>query len=555
MKENKLKDKIRGSLIGGAIGDALGYPVEFMSYKQIVGKYGDKGITRYELYKNGVAEISDDTQMTLFTANGLLFGCTRGAMRGIMANPSDYIRDSYMEWYQTQTGETDYTMPHYNWIREVKELHARRAPGNTCLQALHELSKGQEANNNSKGCGGIMRIAPLPLFYCRWGEGSAFCVKEAGACAAITHKHPLGYLPAALLAHLIYRLSGSTAPTSYQIARYVEEGIKLLNDVYPDHAKHIADLKNLLEKAARRAVSTLPDEEAIRQIGEGWVAEETLAIALFCVMRYPDDFERAIVAAVNHSGDSDSTGAVAGNLMGVIVGYDAIPDYYKEHLELRWLIEEIADDLADGIPVSEFGANDTPEQRRWIEKYIYVFDRDRVPVKNSYCVDADLCLFAGEYPGDKDNDRCRAKIGSSFSYVLHFFDLTEVGELNPYSQYLKNWQTHHRFPIPDTGVPRDTAGVRRLIEEILSLRESVHDEHGKIYIHSWGGVGRTGTIVACVYAYLLRGKGLSADAIYEQAMKQLAESFARCPKSRYRMIPDNDLQRNFVRRFVCNECV
>lgn len=74
------QDKIRGSLLGGAIGDALGYPVEFMSYSQIKSKYGEEGITRFELDKNGVAEISDDTQMTLFTANGLLFGFTRAEL-------------------------------------------------------------------------------------------------------------------------------------------------------------------------------------------------------------------------------------------------------------------------------------------------------------------------------------------------------------------------------------------------------------------------------------------------------------------------------------------
>lgn len=90
------QDKTRGSLLGGAIGDALGYPVEFMSYSQIKSKYGEKGITRFELDKNGVAEISDDTQMTLFTANGLLFGFTRAELDAPLANPEDYIRDSYI---------------------------------------------------------------------------------------------------------------------------------------------------------------------------------------------------------------------------------------------------------------------------------------------------------------------------------------------------------------------------------------------------------------------------------------------------------------------------
>ena len=77
MGNNNIKDRIRGSLIGGAIGDALGYPVEFVTYNQIRNSYGDEGITKFQLNSKGVAEISDDTQMTLFTANGLLFGYSR----------------------------------------------------------------------------------------------------------------------------------------------------------------------------------------------------------------------------------------------------------------------------------------------------------------------------------------------------------------------------------------------------------------------------------------------------------------------------------------------
>ena len=94
--------KFKGCLIGGAVGDALGYAVEFMPASTIFQKYGKKGITEYEL-RHGVAEISDDTQMTLFTATGLLVGTTRGMARGIMGNYEGYIAYSYRDWYRTQT--------------------------------------------------------------------------------------------------------------------------------------------------------------------------------------------------------------------------------------------------------------------------------------------------------------------------------------------------------------------------------------------------------------------------------------------------------------------
>lgn len=178
-KREPYMDKIKGSLIGGAAGDALGYSVEFSQDFEIFQKYGKQGITEYDLI-NGVAQISDDTQMTLFTANAILFGETRGATRGIGGDPMMYAPQSYLDWYTTQMlGYEDGTKLHrYNgtggisWLLDVPELYARRAPGNTCLSALNVLSNGSvrrdyigEPMNNSKGCGGIMRVAPLGLHY------------------------------------------------------------------------------------------------------------------------------------------------------------------------------------------------------------------------------------------------------------------------------------------------------------------------------------------------------------------------------------------------------
>ena len=94
--------RFKGCLLGGAVGDALGYAVEFMSKSEIVCAYGPQGITRYEP-RAGKAQISDDTQMTLFTAVGLLYGRTRGGRRGIGAPESEYIRLAYLDWLDTQT--------------------------------------------------------------------------------------------------------------------------------------------------------------------------------------------------------------------------------------------------------------------------------------------------------------------------------------------------------------------------------------------------------------------------------------------------------------------
>ena len=82
------------------------------------------------------------------------------------------------------------------------------------------------------------------------------------------------------------------------------------------------------------------------------MAEETLAIAVYCALKHENDFDRALIAAVNHDGDSDSTGAVTGNLLGPRLGLTGIPSKYLEHLELRSVLLELADDLCQGIPPS-----------------------------------------------------------------------------------------------------------------------------------------------------------------------------------------------------------
>ena len=300
------------------------------------------------------------------------------------------------------------------------------------------------------------------------------------------------------------------------------------------------------------------DVEAISQLGEGWVAEETLAIALYCILKYHNDFEKAIIASVNHSGDSDSTGAVTGYLLGALLGYDAIPDYYKENLELRWLIEEIATDLATDIPVGEYvDCYDTTEKRLWMKKYVDVIIRDCVPIKNSYSVHKDLNIFAGEYPGAKDMNECRMKVQDVFcwSNIKYFYDLTCEGELTPYAHFLEGKKCYFRFPIPDCGVPANTAIVARLCQEIIYRGENGTKPYDGIYIHCWGGVGRTGTIVACLYAYLMKNQGMSVEEIYSKSMQQLQASFSKCPKSKFRVSPENNMQREFVQKFIENECI
>ena len=343
MDEYTQKDRIRGSLVGGAVGDALGYPVEFISsYTALQNRYGSQGITRYETADNGLALISDDTQMTLFTACGLLNGKAQG---------KEYkyaICYAYTEWYRTQMAGKKLKNPEC-WIYTLPEMHSLRAPGNTCINALAAIVAGREPLNNSKGCGGIMRTAPVALYGAideRIGIEDAMVL--AANAAEITHQHPLGWLPSVLQAYIIYRLMQNDAPTAEDVKAYIAEGYQVLERLYPIESDSIQELHALTDKALSLVDSPAADVENINAIGEGWVAEESLAIALYCTLKHFDNFEQALIAAVNHKGDSDSTGAIAGNILGAAIGYDAIPQHFKDSLELHDVILHISDDLWRG---------------------------------------------------------------------------------------------------------------------------------------------------------------------------------------------------------------
>ena len=337
-------DKIRGCLLGGAIGDALGYAVEFQRESQIFSRYGKDGITEYDLdKKTGKALISDDTQMTLFTATGIMVRSENGILYDIEQAYFDWLTTQYYSYDESQKIEI-----HNSWLRNIPELYSPRAPGNTCLSALEQRVRStQQVNsfieskiNKSKGCGGIMRVAPVGLIS---GLNIIAADGLAAEAAAITHSHSLGYMPAAVLAHIINRIVYPLLDMS--LKEIVSEAKETVNTIFENDSEVIT-LSKIIDLAVELSENKESDLDNIHRLGEGWVGEETLGIALYCSLRYQNDFSKGITAAVNHNGDSDSTGAVTGNILGAIIGYEAIEQKWKDNLELIDVILKVSDDLS-----------------------------------------------------------------------------------------------------------------------------------------------------------------------------------------------------------------
>lgn len=339
-----LRERYRGCLLAGAAGDALGAHVEFMSLTQILATFGEPGIRDYEVTYGRLGAITDDTQMTLYTAEGMLRAYTRMMDRGIGPSFRSVTARAYLRWLHTQGIRSSLLNPTTldGWLSTHRSLFDRRAPGNTCLSALRTMTSiDDKANNDSKGCGAVMRVAPVGMLMAHWLNGDDRQARVAETfrigcdIAVVTHGHPSGYLTAGVLAVLVALLLKGD---SIEIA---------LDDALAElcgHPGHEETLRAI--EAARALAQTRPGERtALTTLGEGWVAEEALAMSLYCALS-ASDIESGIVMAVNHSGDSDSTGSIAGNLLGAIHGEAGIPARWLDQMELCDVIGAVADDLA-----------------------------------------------------------------------------------------------------------------------------------------------------------------------------------------------------------------
>lgn len=306
--------------------------------------------------------------MTLFTANGLLVGDTREAMSGDRAWPRVYVTKAYLDWLMTQESSMRQVNRHkrnteeggYSWLLDVPELYSRRAPGNTCLSALEQEQAGisyedyiEAKRNHSKGCGGIMRVAPIAVNYRTDMERLDL---EGAQLAAITHGHSLGYMPAAVVVHIINRIVFPPEGKKQSLKEIVLEARDTAAKIFAGDP-HLTEMTDIIDLAVKLAEDgSERDLDNIHQLGEGWVAEETLGISLYCALKYQDDFSAGVIASVNHKGDSDSTGAVTGNILGALLGYAAIEEKWKKDLEIADVILEMADDLCHGCLMSEDGS-------------------------------------------------------------------------------------------------------------------------------------------------------------------------------------------------------
>ncbi|GAA2330417.1 hypothetical protein GCM10009854_01510 [Saccharopolyspora halophila] len=368
-----LTERVLGSFLGGGLGDAYGSDLEFVTAEQITERFGPQGPRGLREAYGVHGAITDDTQMTLFTAEGLIRASV-AARNGVAADPIRQVQLAYQRWLHTQGVEWQAAAGPFRdefpepdgWLVEVPGLFKTRAPGKTIFRALARFGEGHpvgsltEKINDSKGCGGVMRAAPAALY----SADPAEAFELAARTAAITHSHPAGYHSAGALAVIVQQAL---------LGRNLDDAVWLALQVL-ETWENSGETTAMIKAAARLAEEGVPTPQRLAEVlGGGWVGEQALGIAVCAALVGGKDTELALRVAVHHDGDSDSTGAVCGNIIGALHGVGALPLDWLAELELRDVIEQMALDC-----VAEFGrggfqpghaAIDPPSDADWAERY------------------------------------------------------------------------------------------------------------------------------------------------------------------------------------------
>lgn len=354
MKSAQLIERSQACLFGGAIGDALGAPVETMDWPAIRERFGESGVQALASTTDGPGRVTDDTQLMLFTAEGMLRGYVRIQEHDIYA-PTSTIHHALIRWLTTQGMPT--AVPCIDRDAGLigdPRLHARRTPSEACIETLAQAPAfGWQPRATRRG-DGAMRVAPIGLF--PWAEfllryrERAFLV----ACESLrlTHGHPGDYLAAGVFAYLISGLFETERPLTALILdalTFMDSGggigFALGDDERRELPRSQARIRYLLETVRdfhHRGIAPTP--QGIDVLCDDNGSEESLAIGIWCALM-AENYSQGVLWAVNHGAASAAAGLVAGHLLGLRFGLEGLPPTWLEALELRDWLDLVAHDL------------------------------------------------------------------------------------------------------------------------------------------------------------------------------------------------------------------
>ncbi len=345
----------RGCLLGLAVGDAMGYAVDELSWEEIQQDYGPQGLLGYDSV-NGRAVASSYTQVAAFIANGLLLAITRGKHD----QAARFGAVALKEWARRQNLPGD-PEKSYCWVSKMPVMRQRRCKDLRMLDALRlELGTPEKPANRHTTPGALTGAMMVGLAY----DEKYMQPRQVGILGAqmvaLTNGSHLSYLSGCVLANAVAGIiQEPQAPLHTHFVQAVE-AMELQFARLPQAKEVGACFKNAIGLALDHSVDP-------RQAMEDFQCREShecAAAAMYACLVCPEDFDGAMILAINHSGRSGAVGAIAGGLLGAKLGADALPEFYLESLECGEILETLACDLASGSPMSGLFNDD------WDHKYI-----------------------------------------------------------------------------------------------------------------------------------------------------------------------------------------
>lgn len=337
----------RGAMLGVAVGDAMGSAIDRASMAEIRQDYGPYGLLGYDLV-NGYAEVTSHTQLMAFCANGLLLGLTRGPMQGKEAPLVRYIGVALKEWSRSQ----QFSEPAKNhcWLSTVPELKRRRCMDTRILDALSRpLGTPEQPQYRSDQPTSLTEVVPIVLMAANFPVTRDAVVMMATQTIALTHGHPEAFLTGGVLAGVLYELL-------FRPEISVEEAFGTAMDavqrLYGQQFPQMTHLWEMLQFARTMVLSPQYDSVQAMEMLRCRTATEVLMGAYYACATCGEDFDGALITAVNHSGRSSAVGAITGGILGMKLGQEALPEFYLECLEAAHRLGELANDLYQSRPVA-----------------------------------------------------------------------------------------------------------------------------------------------------------------------------------------------------------
>ena len=338
-----VSERYRGCLLGLAVGDAMGYTIDDKSWEEIQENYGPEGLLGYDLQETEYATVTSYTQIAAYLSNGLLMSISRGK-----PDHMRYCKLALREWTRSQQFYRD---PEKTlcWIAKFPQFRRRRCRDARMLDNLRLEAYGTMSSpkNNNSAPGSLTAAVAAGMFYHPKRIAPEQVGPLAGELIAMTHGNPDAFLSGVVLAYVITGiLQEPDCPLQEQFAQAIAVMDGLFRSRFPQTERLARQFRKAIALARQESVSAQEGMERLQCLD----GAQCLAGAMFACLRSPEDFDAAMITAVNHSGISAAVGAVTGAILGAKLGEEALPPFYLESLECGDLLRILAEDMACGTP-------------------------------------------------------------------------------------------------------------------------------------------------------------------------------------------------------------